>query len=391
MSRTQMRLVLLAAIVAAWFALRATVFAPAPVPVRVVPLGRGTVEATITNSKAGTVRARRRARLSPGTAGIVAELAVERGDQVAAGDVLVRLDDASQAAAVEVARRALDVAVSAGERACIAAERARREYERNKQLAAQELVPVDRADALESAWKLAAADCRVAAAEVERARAVIGQAQAELDKTVLRAPFDARVAEVQVELGEWATPSVALVSAPHLVDAIDLSSIYVAAPMDEVDAGRLARGQEVRVTIDSHPGRDFAGRVVLVAPYVLDLEQQNRTVEIEVELDDEALSRTLLPGTSADVEVLLETRLDVLRLPSYALLEGSRVLVLEEGTLVERRVETGVRNWDWVEVTAGVTAGAQVVVSLDRADVEAGARAEAETDDASAAAGTPAP
>ena len=371
-------LVVLLVIAAVVVALRFTVFAPEPVAVRTAPAARGLVESSVTNSKAGTVKARRRAKLSPGTSGIVVELAVARGDRMATGDVLLRLEADTQAAQLQLARRDLDVAAAAQEKTCIAADRAARELKRNQELVGDGLVTVDRVDDLQSALDLASADCRVAAAEVARREAAVAVAQAELDKTVLRAPFDAIVAEVSVELGEWVTPSVALLAAPDVIDAIDGASLYVSAPMDEVDADRLHAGLPVRVTVDSHPGEVFAGTLARLAPYVLDVESQNRTLEIEVELDDAQAAASLLPGTSADVEVLLETHADVLRVPTLALLEGDRVLVLEQGLLVSRALTTGLRNWDWTEVLGGLSVGEPVVLSLDRPGVEAGVEAGAE-------------
>ena len=118
--------------------------------------------------------------------------------------------------------------------------------------------------------------------------------------------------------------------------------------------------------------------MVRVAPYVLDLEAQNRTVEIEVELDDQEVAARLLPGTSADVEVVLEARDRVLRLPTSALLEGNRALVARDGTLVEQPVRVGLRNWDWAEILEGLSPEQAVVISLDRVEVKAGARVEVE-------------
>lgn len=372
------RLLIVLALVAGYFVLDATVLAPDPVPVRVATVERGRVEATVTNSKAGTVKARRRAKLSPGTSGIVVELPIVRGDRVQAGDVLLRLDDATQSAQLDLAVEALKVAEARSRERCIAAERALRELERNRELAAEELVSVDVLDGLESAYQLAAASCDVAESEVEHSRASVAVAQAEQDKTVLRAPFAAIIAEVSVELGEWVTPSVPLISAPDLIDAIDSRSLYISAPMDEVDADKLETGLPTRVTVDSHPNRVFDARLTKVAPYVLDLEQQNRTLEVEVELDDAEFSATLLPGTSADVEIVLEVRDGVLRVPTYALMEDDRVLVLEEGVLAERDVETGMRNWDFTEIVGGLREGESVVTSLDRPEVQAGAEAEVE-------------
>ena len=140
----------------------------------------------------------------------------------------------------------------------------------------------------------------------------------------------------------------------------------------------IRAGQRAKVTVDSHPGAEFEGRVVRVAPYVLDVEAQNRTVEIEVELEDEEFAASLLPGTSADVELVLHVQEDVLRIPTSALLEGRTVLLPDDGTLVEREVEIGLKNWDYAEVKGGLAEGQVVVISLDRVDVKAGARVEVE-------------
>jgi HlyD family secretion protein len=148
--------------------------------------------------------------------------------------------------------------------------------------------------------------------------------------------------------------------------------------MDEVDSARVREGQSARVTVDSHRGRHFEARVVEVAPYVVDRLEQNRTVEIELELEDAAVAATLLPGTSADAEVILAAHQNVLRVPTQALLEGGTVLALEGDRLVSRTPETGLRNWDFTEVLAGLREGEPVVVSLDRPEVKAGALAAVE-------------
>jgi HlyD family secretion protein len=165
------------------------------------------------------------------------------------------------------------------------------------------------------------------------------------------------------------------------MDLIDPTSIFVSAPMDEVDSGAVRAGLPVKVTVDSRPGEVFAGTVSRVAPYVVDEEAQNRTLEIEVSLDDTAIAISLLPGTSADAEVILEDRADVMRVPSSALLRDRAVLILEDGKLVERAVELGLRNWKFAEVKSGLEVGDWVVIALDRIEIEAGARAVAMKDD----------
>jgi len=372
----------LAGLSLAGVALRLTLFAPNPVEVRVVTVERGRVEATLTNSKAGTVRARLRSRLTAETGGRVVEIVHREGEHVSAGDVLVRLNDSSLRAQHDLTLRGVEVAGSRLEEACLRRDRASRELARTKKLAERNIASEDMLDGLQYAYDAARVSCLAAKAELASAHAQVRAAKAELDKTMIVAPFEGVVAEVSTEVGEWVTPSPPLLTAPAVVDLIDPTSLYVSAPMDEVDSAQVHAGQAVKLTVDSRPGEVFAASVIRVAPYVLDLETQNRTVEIEVELDDDAATAELLPGTSADVEVVLEVRDGVLRLPTSALLEGDRVLVLEEGELKERSVKLGLRNWRYAELQGGLSEGEAVVVSLDRVGVEAGERAIIVTEDA---------
>jgi HlyD family secretion protein len=169
-------------------------------------------------------------------------------------------------------------------------------------------------------------------------------------------------------------PSPAGVPIPAIVEIIDPEAIYVSAPLDEVDVARVREGLPVRVTMDAFPDRSFPGRVARVAPYVLDIQEQNRTFEVEVELDDASFARTLVPGASADVEVILDSRDGVLRIPSYGLIEGRRVLAERDGTARAVAVEVGLRNWEFAEIRSGLAAGDRVITTLDRVDVTDGAR-----------------
>jgi HlyD family secretion protein len=133
-----------------------------------------------------------------------------------------------------------------------------------------------------------------------------------------------------------------------------------------------------RITLDAYRGRQFPGKVRRIAPYVLALEKQARTVEVEVEFDVPGDARHLLVGYSADIEVVVAGRDNVLRVPTTAIQPGSRVLVLAGEVLEERTVETGLSNWEFTEVRSGLRRGERVVTSLERPGVAAGARARGE-------------
>ncbi len=372
------RLAVVPALVALVVILRLTVFAPDPLPVRAVAAEKGLVEETVTNSRAGTVKARRRAKLAPETGGRVVALPHRRGSRVRKGEVLLRIDDSLQQGQLRVAEDDVAAARAQRDQACLAADRAERERERIGRLAGQGIVSTDLLDQTASQAQGAEAACRAAGAAAARAESAAALARATVAKTVLLAPFDGIVADTFIEVGEWTTPSPPAIPVPPVLDLIDTRSIHVSAPMDEVDSARIRTGLPARVTVDSRPGQHFPARVVEVAPYVVDRVEQNRTVEIELELDDAAVAATLLPGTSADAEVILSAHGGVLRVPTSALLEGGKVLVLERDRLDERPLQLGVRNWDFTEVTGGLAEGALVVVSLDRPEIKPGAKARAQ-------------
>src|SRR5574340_671399 len=336
--------------------LRFTLFRPDPVPVAVVAAARGPVEETVAGSRAGTVKSRRRATLSPETGGRVEKLAVRKGDRVRKGDVLVRIVAEDVRAQLALAEKSLVVAGAAEREACRAAEQARRDLARSASLAKDEVLAVGLLEKAETEAGMTAAACEAARARVGQAKASLDVARVALGKTVLRAPFDGVVAEISTEEGEWVTPSPPGLPIPPVRALFDPDALYVSAPLDEVDVGRVKAGATVRVTFDAYPGRTFTGKVTRVADYVLDLKEQNRTFEVEVKLDDAAFARTLLPGTSADVVVVLARKDDVLRVPAYALLPGGRVLLLSKGRLVSAKVEAGLRGAEWAEVLSGLAA-----------------------------------
>jgi HlyD family secretion protein len=169
--------------------------------------------------------------------------------------------------------------------------------------------------------------------------------------------------------------------------------MYVSAPIDEVDAARIKVGQPARITLDAIKGKVFAGKVRRIAPYVLEIEKQARTVEVEVVFVEPQPQRTgsasnvqqspmpenLLIGYSADVEIIYDSHANVPRIPTPALLEGNKVLLYRaDGTLEERTLKTGLSNWDQTEITAGLQEGDRIVLSLDRAGVKAGATVKPE-------------
>ena len=350
---------------------------PAPVAVKVQPVALGTVEEIVANTRAGTLKPCRRAKLAPSLGGQIAILAVREGDRVKTGDLLLELWNQDLTAQVTLAEREADAAEARARSACLNAENAEREAARQVKLDARRLTSEETLDRAITAAQAGRADCEAAQATARVSAAQVGVAHANLAKTRLTAPFPGIVAEVSGELSEYVTPSPPGIPTPPAVDLIDDACHYVSAPIDEVDAAKVRLGAEVRVTLDAFGDRVFAGRVRRLAPYVLDLEKQARTLEVEVELTEPAPDLAWLAGYSADVEIVIERREGVLRVPTAALKPDGTLLVLDPttGRLGERKVEKGLANWEQTQITAGLKPGELVVLSLDQEGVTDGALA----------------
>ena len=337
----------------------------------------GIVRNTVANTRAGTIMASRRASLSPSVGGQIASLNVSEGDQVKAGQLLLELWNDDLTAEVELASQQAAAAAARAQEACVVAEVARREAERLKKLRKKGVASEEAVDQASGEASAKTAGCRAARADIGVSEAKLNVAQAALDKTRLLAPFDGTVAEVNGELGEFVTPSPIGVPTPPAVDLIDTTSLYVSAPIDEVDAPDIRTAMSASISLDAFGKKRFAGTVRRVAPYVLDREKQARTVDVEVSFADKQVTGNMLPGYSADIEVVLAEKTEALRIPSEAIIEGNRVLVLSEqtGVLEERKIETGLHNWEYTQVLSGVSDREQVVVSVDREGVKADAHA----------------
>jgi HlyD family secretion protein len=354
---------------------------PDPIAVELAELGTGVVEATVANTRAGTVEACRRARMAPIIGGQVARLPVDEGAWVAEGDVLLELWNKDLRAQVRLAEGEARASDSGVAEACAMARVAAGEAKRLRDLVGQGVVSEEQTEKAAGLAEARAAGCAAARTGAEVSRARIDGARAALERTIMRAPFAGIVAEINGELGEVVTPSPVGIATIPTVDLIDTSCLYVHAPIDEVDAGQVRPGMPVRITLDAFPDAPRAGRVRRVAPYVLGLEKQARTVDIEVDFIDPEDSLGFLPGYSADVEVVLDRRDDVLRVPTEALAEGQKLLVYVDGKVEERLIEVGLTNWQFTEVRDGAEAGEMAILSIDRDGVEAGAAVVPEADE----------
>lgn len=340
---------------------------PEPVQVVVAAVESGVVEQTVANTRAGTVKACRRARLSPSIGGQIARLPIVEGDHVEVGDLLLEIWNEDLRAQLVLASRDVGVAQAQETGSCASAEEAQRQAKRARQLFASRVGSLEATDRAETQARALHAECEAAKARVTMAQAQVEVARANLARTRLLAPFGGVIAKIEGELSEYVTPSPVGVQTPPAVDLIEDSCYYVSAPIDEVDAAGVRVGMEVRITLDAFREQHFSGTVRRIAPYVVDLEKQARTVDIETVFAEGTDLSRLLAGYSADVEILLDSREATLHIPTESVVDSKTVYLFlaQRQQVVRREITTGLANWSRTEVLSGLKEGDLVVVNTD--------------------------
>jgi HlyD family secretion protein len=353
---------------------------PEYVDVQIATVEQGEVRATVSNTRVGTVKACRRAYLAPASGGQVATLHVKEGDAVKQNQLLLEVWNKDLKAQVELQEAQIRANQANAEQACQLGAGAEREAERASRLQKfNHIISEEQVDIKATGARAKRASCNAAREAVTVSRANRDAAQAAVERTLIIAPFDGRVAEINAELGEFITPSPLGIPTLPAIDLLDVSCLYVSAPIDEVDAPQIKTGMSACVSLDAFPEKRCSGTVSRIAPYVLEKEKQARTVEVEVKLTDPTDLNGLLPGYSADIEVLVASKPEALRVPAEAVLDNNRVLVMrDDGLLEERGFKPGLANWNIVEVLSGLKAGEKVVLSVGREGVVAGAYARAQ-------------
>lgn len=369
--KTLIALIVTALIATGYFYIRR----PKPVEIKTYTVTEGEVQSTVSNTRVGTVKACRRAYLAPATGGQVAALHVKEGDKVEFDQVLLEVWNRDLRAQVELQKAQIEANRASAEQACQLAAGAEREAKRLMRLQQRnQYVSENQVDKAETEAKAQRAFCHASREQIRVGEASLAVAQAAVERTLVKAPFDGTVAEINAELGEFVTPSPPGIPTLPAIDLLDVSCLYVSAPIDEVDAAEIRTGMKACVTLDAFAGQRCSGQVSRIAPYVQEKEKQARTVEVEVKLTDPKDLAELLPGYSTDIEVLLARKDKALRLPAEAIMENNRVLrVNKDNVLEERSFKPGLANWNYTEVLSGLKAGDRVALSLGREGVVAGA------------------
>jgi HlyD family secretion protein len=307
---------------------------------RTSKIERGSLQATVAAS--GTVTPVTQVQVGTQVSGQIKELFVDFNSPVKAGQLIARIDpeslqyklrqaqadlDAVRAAVLNAQANAASASASVS-RAAVDLAEAQRALQRNQELVAQNFISpaqLETSRALvasqEAAVKVAQAQLQVAQAQIASANAsvkqreaLVAQAKIDIDRTEIRSPVDGVVIKRSVELGQTVAASL---QAPELfVIAQNLDDMQVQVAIDEADISRVRVNQKASFTVDAFAGRSFDGQVTQVRKAATNTQNVITYTVVVAFANHDA---RLLPGMTANVRLVTDTRESVLKVPNAAL------------------------------------------------------------------------
>lgn len=294
------------------------------VPVEAVAVSNRAIAASYTGT--APLEARGESQVVAKTSGVALQVMAEVGQQVRAGQVLVRLDSA---------RAALQAAQSEAQLRKLEAS-----YNRSRQLFAQQLLSANDIDQLKF--------------DLENARAVNRLANLELSYANVVAPISGVIAERSIKTGNFVQ-----INTP-IFRIVDTSRLEATLNVPERELATLQAGLPVQLLVDALPGRPFMGRVDRVAPVV---DSGSGTFRVICAFDGGGL---LQPGMFGRIKIDYDQRANALVIPRNALLDDENdpaVFAVRGGKAARIPVKLGYYDGEWVEVRAGLKAGDRVVTA----------------------------
>lgn len=327
----------------------------------------------------GTLAAEEQVVMGMKVPGRLSELLVDLGSVVKKGQPIARLDPADfnlrlqqAAAALQQARVRLGLtpngdddrveltATSVVRQAKAVLDEARARRDRAHQLFNEKLTPQSELDTAEANYLVAESRYQDALEEARNRQALLAQRRSELElakqqlaDSVLMAPFDGAVRERQGSVGQYVAAGQAIAT------VVRLHPLRLRVAVPEREAAAIRTGQDVKLTMEGDKNV-YDGRVVRLSPAI---EEASRTLMVEAEVPNPA--GVLRPGSFARAEIVTTSDLPTIFVPVASIVTFAgmdRVFTVKEGRAAERRVRTGRRQGDQVEITDGVAVGDVVVV-----------------------------
>jgi HlyD family secretion protein len=304
---------------------------------------------------------------------------------VEAGQLLVRIDPSQYEAGVARSQAGLASAQASALQARVNRDQAERALNRSLELKERDstLVSEEQLETAQTSFEVAEAVANSSEHQVEQARAMLQEAQEQLNKTILRAPMPGQVTRLAVEAGEVAVPGSFSREVGLLMTVSDLSEIQVNVRVDETDVVRLHVGDSTEIEIDAYPDTAFTGRVTRIAQSAVRTAAAgagDQAVDYDVEITMDDPPTDIRPDLSATAKIVTATRDSSLSIPIIALTvrehtpistetapqdttetETEGVFIVVDGFAQFRPVIVGIAGEEHFEVLEGLSAGDTIV------------------------------
>ncbi|MGK7391575.1 MAG: efflux RND transporter periplasmic adaptor subunit [Candidatus Cyclobacteriaceae bacterium M2_1C_046] len=357
-------------------------------------------------SASGMIQPVTEVKLSPDVAGEIIELNVQEGDSVRAGDFLVKIRPDNWINALERARASLNQqranltsAQASLEKAKANMERALAEYNRQEQLWEEKVISEAEWQQAKQSYQAARNDLKAAEQQVVASGYIVKSSEASLEEaqenvrlTSVIAPMSGTVSKLSVEKGERVVGTQQM-AGTELMRIADLDSMEVRVDVNENDIIRIEKGDTVLIDVDaySHLDKEFKGIVTAIANTANEKTSPDAVTEFEVritilknsyrDLINEGMRYPFKPGMTASVDIITERKENTLAVPLSAVTtrntsdiedqegtQGNRnqevrevVFVLKDGKAILKEVETGISDYDVIEIKEGLEAGEEII------------------------------
>ncbi len=360
-------------------------------PSKLATIERGSIARSVVAT--GKIEPRAKVEVKSKASGIVEQLFVHYGDPVKQGQILAELDKEQLQAQVREAQASLLAAQAAQESAQATFSRNQVEAEgpdipflkislgRAQDLLKEGLIAKSLLEDAEKAYQMALnkqmvalRNLGVSRAEMAKSKAQVAQAQALLERaeedlrnSTIVSPMDGLVLSRNVEVGDAVSSILVLGSQATLIMTLgDVSDVYVLGKVDEADIGKVYFDQPARIVVESFKDKKFEGKVTKISP--LGVEKDNVTT-FEVRVSIRNFSGELKANMSANAEIILEEKQNVLLVPESAVIyDKERNTSLEVPDVQAEKgrrkvaVKLGISNGVKTELASGLNEGQKVIL-----------------------------
>ncbi len=342
----------------------------------------------------GRIQPKTQIKISADVSAKIMVLAVEEGDWVEEGQLLVELDRARHVATVESAQASVRSAQANAKLVSENMNQTEKEFVRTRELVARKLDSQSALDMQQAAYQVEVARYASALDQVEQARGTLKQAQDALSKTTIYAPMSGTISDLNKEQGEIAIGSQ--FQEDVILIIADLSEMEAQVNVDENDIVSVQIGQEAEIEVDALQGQTLRGVVYEIAnsANVAADGTTDQKTEFEIKISITDPDPSLRPGMTASADVYTKTKEDAVSVPIQSVavrtvdqlaLEGEEradaekryeadkdgfveiVFCIEDGKAIAKQVKTGIQSDDLIEILSGLMEDEEVVTGSYRA------------------------